>query len=144
MQKEKIYAELAACGLPYTIIDVGWWYNGFIPKVPSGKTDHAVALPEFIQNLIPGDGEMKTFVVDNEVIGRFVARIVADPRTVNERVMAAGASLSFNEMFDIAEELTGEKADRKTVRSPLSSLLNDWRANSTCTFCRRRRISSKA
>lgn len=119
-QKEKIYAELAESGLPYTIIDVGWWYNGFIPKVPSGKTDHAIALPDFIQNLVPGDGEMKTYVVDNEDIGRFVARIIADPRTVNKRIMAAGASLSFNEMFDIAEELTGETPARKHVGHPVS------------------------
>lgn len=120
VQKEKIYEELAVSGLPYTIIDVGWWYNGFIPKVPSGKTDHAVALPDFIQNLVPGDGETKTYVVDNEDIGRFVARIIADPRTINKRVMAAGATLSFNEMFGIAEELTGEKPALKYVRTPVS------------------------
>lgn len=120
LQKEEIYAELAASGLSYTIIDVGWWYNGFIPKIPSGKTDHAIALPDFIQNLVPGDGEMKTYVVDNEDVGNFVARIIADPRTINKRVMAAGASLSFNEMFGIAEELTGEKALRKYVRLPES------------------------
>lgn len=119
LQKEKIYAELAASGLPYTTIDVGWWYNGFIPKVPSGQTDHAVALPDFIQNLVPGDGEMKTYVVDNEDVGKFVARIIADPRTINNKVMAAGASLSFNEMFGIAEELTGEKSVRKFVRPPV-------------------------
>ncbi|KAK2608200.1 hypothetical protein N8I77_006824 [Diaporthe amygdali] len=119
-EKEEIYAELAASGLSYTIIDVGWWYNGFIPNILSGKTDHAIALPDFIQNLVPGDGEMKTYVVDNEDVGNFVARIIADPRTINKRVMAAGASLSFNEMFGIAEELTGEKALRKYVRLPES------------------------
>lgn len=119
MQKEKIYAELAASGLPYTIIDVGWWYNGFIPKVPSGKTGHAIALPDFIQNLVPGDGKMKTYVVDNEDIGKFVARVIADPRTINKRVMCAGASLSFNEMYGIAEELTGEKPVLKYVCSPV-------------------------
>lgn len=86
--------------------------------MPSGKTDHAIALPDFIQNLIPGDGEMKTYAVDNEDVGRFVARIIADTRTINKKVMAAGASLSFNEMFGIAEELTGETPVRKHVRPP--------------------------
>ncbi|KAK7697745.1 hypothetical protein SLS64_013219 [Diaporthe eres] len=99
----------------YTIIDVGWWYNGFIPKVPSGKTDHAIALPDFIQNLVPGDGEMKPYVIDNEDIGKIVARIIADPRTINKKIMAAGASLSFNDIFGIAEELTGETPARKHV-----------------------------
>lgn len=59
---------------------------------------------------------MKTFVVDNEDMGRFVARIIADPRTINKKIMAAGASLSFNEMFGIVEDLTGEKTARKYVR----------------------------
>lgn len=132
LQKEKIYAELAASELPYTIIDVGWWYNGFIPKFPSGKTDHAVALPDFIENLVPGDGEMKTYVVDNEDVGKFVAHIIADPRTINKKVMAAGASLSINEMFGIAEELTGEKSVRKFVClpvSPVSCVSSDKLAN---------------
>ncbi|KAJ5018831.1 Isoflavone reductase-like protein TP7 [Colletotrichum sp. SAR 10_99] len=113
--KEKVYKELESCEIPYTIIDVGWWYNGFIPEVPSGKTDHAIALPDFLRNLIPGDGNMKTYVIDNEDVGKFVARIIVDPRTVNKRVMAAGASMSFNEMFTIAEELTGDLVTRKHV-----------------------------
>ncbi|KAF3801953.1 hypothetical protein GCG54_00015176 [Colletotrichum gloeosporioides] len=113
--KEKIYQELEACLIPYTVIDVGWWYNGFIPEVPSGKTDHAIALPDFLRNLVPGDGNMKSYVIDNEDVGKFVTRIIVDPRTVNKRVMAAGASMSFNEMFAIAEELTGEIVTRKHV-----------------------------
>ncbi|KAF4871422.1 Isoflavone reductase-like protein TP7 [Colletotrichum siamense] len=113
--KEKIYKELESCEIPYTIIDVGWWYNGFIPEVPSGKTDHAIALPDFLRNLVPGDGTMKTYVIDNEDVGRFVARIIVDSRTVNKRVMAAGASMSFNEMFAIAEKLTGDTVTRKHV-----------------------------
>lgn len=144
LQKEKIYAELAASGLPYTIIDVGWWYNGFIPKIPSGKTDKAIALPDLMQNLVPGDGEMKTYVVDNEDVGRFVARIIADPRTINKRVMAAGDNLSFNEMFGMAEELTGEKVARKTVRPPISSDFRVQRAYHSYVHCRLRQISSEA
>ncbi|KAK2772260.1 isoflavone reductase family protein [Colletotrichum kahawae] len=123
--KEKIYEELEACGIPYTVIDVGWWYNGFIPEVPSGKTDHAIALPDFLRNLVPGDGKMKTYVIDNEDVGKFVARIIVDPRTVNKRVMAAGASMSFNEMFAVAEELTGETVTRNHVSAEeLKSMIN--------------------
>ncbi|KAJ4264218.1 hypothetical protein NW762_005412 [Fusarium torreyae] len=113
--KEKIYAELAAIDLPHTIIDVGWWWNGFIPELPSGRTDYAIALPYFIRNLIPGDGNMKTHVVDPERVGTFVARILADPETINKRVMASEAAMSFNEMFDTAEALTGEEIRRKYI-----------------------------
>ncbi|KAF5483304.1 Isoflavone reductase-like protein TP7 [Colletotrichum fructicola] len=115
IMKEKIYQELERCKISYTIIDVGWWYNGFIPEVPSGRTDHAIALPDFLRNLVPEDGNMKTYVIDNEDVGRFVARIIVDSRTVNKRVMAAGASMSFNEMFAIAEELTEDTVTRKHV-----------------------------
>lgn len=68
---------------------------------------------------------MKTYVIDNEDVGKFVARIIADPRTINNKVMAAGASSSFNEMFGIAEELTGEKAVRKFVGPPVSCASSD-------------------
>ncbi|CAH0019296.1 unnamed protein product [Clonostachys rhizophaga] len=115
IEKERIYAELVASSIPYTIIDVGWWYNGFIPQVPSGITDFAIALPEFIRNLVPGDGTIKTHVIDNEDVGRLVARIITDPRTINKRVMASGTALSFDDMFAIAEELTGEKPEPRNV-----------------------------
>ncbi|CAH0058009.1 unnamed protein product [Clonostachys solani] len=115
IEKERIYAELMASGIPYTIIDVGWWYNGFIPQVPSGCTDFAIALPDFIRNLVPGDGSVKTYVIDNEDIGDLVAQIITDPRTINKRVMASGTALSFNDMFHIAEELIGEKPEPKKL-----------------------------
>ncbi|KAF0319217.1 isoflavone reductase [Colletotrichum asianum] len=89
IMKEKIYKELETCGVPYTVIDVG--------------------------NLVPGDGNMKTYVIDNEDVGKFVARIFVDSKTVNKRVMAAGASMSFNEMFAIAQELRGDTVSRKHV-----------------------------
>ncbi|UPL03916.1 hypothetical protein LCI18_014850 [Fusarium solani-melongenae] len=127
--REKIHAEIAAMGLLYTIIDVGWWYSCFIPQMPSGQTDHATALPDFIKNLIPGDGNMKTNVVDNDDVGRFVARILADSRTINKKVMASGAAISFNEMFGIAETLTGEKVERKQVSADgLKAMIRDFTA----------------
>ncbi|KAH7133754.1 hypothetical protein EDB81DRAFT_903960 [Dactylonectria macrodidyma] len=124
--KEQIYAEISALGLPFTIIDVGWWYNGFIPQVPSGKTSYAVALPDFLQNLIPGDGTIKTHVVDPDNVGTFVARILADPRTLNKRVMASSAIMSFNDMFDVVEELAGERPQRKYISADgLRDMISD-------------------
>lgn len=61
---------------------------------------------------------MKTHVVDPDNVGTFVARILADPRTLNKRVMASSAIMSFNDMFDVVEELAGEKPQRKYVRGP--------------------------
>ncbi|RSL39383.1 hypothetical protein CEP53_014097 [Fusarium sp. AF-6] len=111
--REKVLAEIKSLDLPYTVIEVGWWHFGFIPKLPSGRTDWAISLPEFIVNMIPGDGNMKTCVVDNLDVGKFVAKIIVDDRTVNQKVMANGDILSLNEAFDMVEELTGEKPERK-------------------------------
>ena len=43
--KERTYAHLKSISLPYTIIDVGWWYQISYPKLPSGKVDYAISLP---------------------------------------------------------------------------------------------------
>ncbi|KAI8716235.1 Semialdhyde-dh domain-containing protein [Fusarium sp. LHS14.1] len=111
--REKVLAEVKSLDLPYTVIEVGWWHFGFIPKLPSGRTDWAIALPDFIVNMIPGDGNMKTCLVDNLDVGRLVAKIIVDDRTLNQKVMANGDVLTFNEVYDMAEELTGEKPEIK-------------------------------
>ncbi|KAJ4292459.1 hypothetical protein N0V90_009121 [Kalmusia sp. IMI 367209] len=114
-KKEQIYAELERIGLPYTIIDVGWWHFGFIPRLPSGRTDYAIALPDFLINMIPGDGNMRTCLVDNQDVGPLIARIIADHRTLNKRIIANGDALTMNELYDIVEKVTDEKPERKYV-----------------------------
>ncbi|KAI8664955.1 Semialdhyde-dh domain-containing protein [Fusarium sp. Ph1] len=94
------------------IIEVGWWHFSFMPKLPSGRIDWAI-LPEFIVNMVPGDGNMKTCLVDNLDVGPLVAKIIVDYRTLNQKVVANGDVLTLNEAFDMVEELTGEKAERK-------------------------------
>lgn len=65
--------------------------------------------------MIPGDGNMKTCWVDNLDIGRFITKVIVDDRTLNKKVMAHGEALSMNEVYDIVEEMTGEKPERKYV-----------------------------
>ncbi|KAM0429272.1 hypothetical protein ACHAPT_006486 [Fusarium lateritium] len=127
-KKEEVYLELGRIGIPYTIIDVGWWHFGFIPRLPLGSTDYAIAVPEFLVNLIPGDGNVKTCLVDNQDVGSLVARIIADERTINKRIMANGDALSLNEMFDIAERLTGGVPERRYIDAAgLDSMIQDMR-----------------
>ncbi|KXH50129.1 isoflavone reductase [Colletotrichum simmondsii] len=114
--KEVVYAELKAIDLPFTIIDVGWWYHGFIPQLASGRTDYTVVLPELLRNLVPGDGNMPTHVVDCADIGKLIPRIIVDQRTINQKVMASSATMSFNEIFAIAEELSKEKVMKKELQ----------------------------
>ncbi|PYH80370.1 NAD(P)-binding protein [Aspergillus uvarum CBS 121591] len=109
-EKEEILAELRTQNLDYTVIDVGYWYQLSLPPVPSGRLSYAIPVPETI---IHGDGTAPTILTDLRDIGRFVARIVADPRTRNRAVYTCSAVLSENEIFEVVEDVSGETADRR-------------------------------
>ncbi len=98
--------------VPYTIIDVGWWYQIMQAKLPSGRTDHAVPRGE---KPIPGDGNQPSAIIDLRDIGRYVARIVVDPRTLNKMVFAYNEVMSTNESYSILEKVSGEEVPRKYV-----------------------------
>lgn len=99
--------------LPFTIIDVGWWFQVSFPAVlPSGRFDYAALLPV---NLYHGDGQRTNVLGDWRDIGRWTARILDDERTLNRYVLAWSESLSDNEIFALVEEATGEKVERQTV-----------------------------
>lgn len=40
-QKLDVLAAVQRKYIPYTVIDVGWWSQQIIPKLPSGRVDHA-------------------------------------------------------------------------------------------------------
>lgn len=101
--------------LPHTIIDVGWWFPLSCPRLPSGRIDYAIGHP---MDRIPGDGEMPSARTHIRDIGRYVARIVADPRTLNKSVFAYNEVLTQHQVFDIFERLSGETLERKYVRLP--------------------------
>jgi len=48
-------------------------------------------------------------------IGRYVARIIVDPRTVNKMVFAYGEVLTQNQAWDLLEKESGEKLSREAV-----------------------------
>ena len=54
-------------------------------------------------------------MTDIEDVGRFTARIIADPRTLNRMVFAHGALYTQNQVYDLIEKLSGEKIERKYV-----------------------------
>ncbi|CAI7645977.1 unnamed protein product [Penicillium glandicola] len=104
-EKEEIYNDIKFLGIPYTIIDVGFWYQISFPSLPSGKIDYASLMPN---NIIHDDGTAPNLLTDLRDVGRFVARIVCDDRTLNKYVYTYGDILSENEIYLIAEELSGE------------------------------------
>ncbi|KAJ5588200.1 isoflavone reductase [Penicillium hordei] len=106
--KEEVLNHIKKIYLPYTVIDVGWWYQITPPRLPSGRIDQLVILP--MEGLY-GDGNVPSAITDSRDIGRYVARIITDPRTLNKSVFAYSEVLTQREIFQIMEEASGEKLD---------------------------------
>lgn len=80
--------------------------------MPSGKLDH-VAL--FSKTEIAGDGNVPSAITDQRDVGRYVARVIQDARTIDNFVMAYNELWSANEVFAKVEEITGETLKRVYV-----------------------------
>ncbi|KAH6975186.1 hypothetical protein BKA56DRAFT_618703 [Ilyonectria sp. MPI-CAGE-AT-0026] len=111
-KKERVINHIKKIHLPYTIIDIGFWYQLMLPRLPSGRIDYA--LPVTLGG-IAGDGNTPCAFSDLQDIGRWVARIIADPRTLNKMVFAYNAVLTMNQVYQMLEEASGEKVDRLYV-----------------------------
>lgn len=110
-----MYQYLKELRLPFTIIDVGYWYQLSFPTLPSGRVDYATPLVPNVT--IHNDGLATNLLTDLRDIGRFVARIATDNRTLNQYVYTYGDLLSEMEIFGMMEEISGEKIERKSVCS---------------------------
>jgi hypothetical protein len=49
-------------------------------------------------------------------VGKFVARIIVDPRTINRKVFAYTDVMTYNELATLVEDISGEKTLRQYVR----------------------------
>jgi hypothetical protein len=56
---------------------------------------------------------VKTAFTDLVDVGRYVARIIADPRTLNKQVFAYGEVATQNVVYKTVERWTAEKVERK-------------------------------
>lgn len=105
--------------LPYTVVDVGWWYQVNLPRVPSGRIDYAVMETS---DGIAGDGNVPIALTDLRDIGTYVMRIICDHRTLNRMVFAYNEVCTHNQMYDLMERLSGEKLERKYVGVPTQAV----------------------
>lgn len=64
---------------------------------------------------IHGEGEVPNLLTDLRDVGKFVARIISDERTLNKAIFCYGDVLAENEIYHLMEEVSGEKIDRKNV-----------------------------
>ncbi|GAB7354305.1 hypothetical protein MBLNU459_g4825t1 [Dothideomycetes sp. NU459] len=112
-QKEVVYNHLKKIYLPYTIVDVGWWYQIAIPKLPSGKIDYfADSVP---MTTLIADGNTPSALTDVLDIGRYIARIIVDPRTLNKYVLAYSEVWTPNDVYSLLEKLSGESIPRNYI-----------------------------
>lgn len=115
LQKEEMLDHVQRLGLPYTVIDVGWWYQISLPRVASGRFDYALLSP--IQFLL-GGGEVPSALTDLRDVGMYVAKIISDERTLNKKVLAYTEVKTQNEIFELVEKKTGEKPEVIPVSNP--------------------------
>ncbi|RSL68064.1 hypothetical protein CEP54_002927 [Fusarium duplospermum] len=106
--KEETFNHIKKIKLPYTIIDVGWWYQVNLPRLPSGRIDYAVMETS---DGIAVDGNVPVAFTDMRDIGLYTARIIVDPRTLNRMVFAYNEVLTFNQMYDVAERVPAEEIE---------------------------------
>ncbi|KAI0756723.1 NAD-P-binding protein [Daedaleopsis nitida] len=104
---------IKAIDVPYTFIDVGWWMQLYLPLPLRSKTSETM---KELTYTVVGNGEAKNLVTDRDHIGTFVARIVADPRTLNNAVIIWEDEVTQNVAHEIGEELSGEGDRLKSRR----------------------------
>ncbi|GKZ36806.1 hypothetical protein AbraIFM66950_008038 [Aspergillus brasiliensis] len=112
-KKLDILGVIQRVGLPYTLIDVGCWFQAWVPKVPFGRSDHGHS--RYIDHRIVGDGNQKFGLTDMGDIGTFVARMISDTRTLNRRVFVYTEVLSMNEIWDTMTAVSGEVPPKEYV-----------------------------
>ncbi|KAJ6007531.1 hypothetical protein N7540_011507 [Penicillium herquei] len=111
-EKEIVYNQIRQLWLPYTLVDVGWWYQLSYPRLPSGRVDYAMTSGN---DEIIGNGDVTTALTDLRDIGHYMALIIKDPRTLNKKVLAYNLVSTQNGIYNLMEELSEEKIDRNYV-----------------------------
>ncbi|EHA51696.1 isoflavone reductase [Pyricularia oryzae 70-15] len=99
--REELLDRCKLVYLPYTVIDVGQWYQIGLPPPwapPMPQTEAFV-----------GDGETPSAMIDKDDVGRYVARIITDPRTLNRSVFAYGEVTSQKTILAELKAATGRE-----------------------------------
>ncbi|KAI4526433.1 NAD(P)-binding protein [Schizophyllum commune Loenen D] len=103
-RKLAIRDYIKASGVSYTFIEVGWWKQLFIPFPPSLTGTVPDSTRQF-----PGKGDAPVAVTDLHHIGSYVARVLQDERTLNQRVFIWEDEATLDEAWAIAEKMFGEE-----------------------------------
>lgn len=73
--------------------------------MPSGRTDRFV---QPYQDFVAGDGTVPVAVTELRDIGKYTAKIITDPRTINKKVLAYTEVISSSQFAELQRNLMGE------------------------------------
>ncbi|RDX46055.1 NAD-P-binding protein [Lentinus brumalis] len=103
--KLEIREYVKELGVGYTVIDVGWWMQFYLPlPLRSTVAPHLKAISWSIH----GTGESKNLLTNLNHIGTYVARIIADPRTLNKSVIIWEDEVVQKDAHEIGARVSGD------------------------------------
>ena len=105
--------------MPHTFIDVGWWMQLYLPLPLRSQA------PQPVKEMTWGvyaDGAARNLVTNREHIGTYVARILADPRTVNHAVIIWEDEVRQGDAHALGERVSGEGDALKEKRIAVSAV----------------------
>ncbi|THU86523.1 NAD-P-binding protein [Dendrothele bispora CBS 962.96] len=101
-EKLDVRDYVKASEIGYTFIDVGFWYQ--LHLMYTNKEKAYVPWLYEASRYVYNGGTVKTAYTDLGDIGRFTARIVADPRTLNQYVFAWGEEITQQDILTYARK----------------------------------------
>ncbi|KZT03606.1 NAD(P)-binding protein [Laetiporus sulphureus 93-53] len=113
--KLEIHDYIKQLGLGYTFIDIGWWTQLTLPS----------PLLSSLSYKIIGKGDKKLLVTDVTHVGPYVARIIADERTLNHSVIVWEDEVTLLDVKRLVEKYSpdGEAAKDKWTYLTYEELL---------------------
>ncbi|KAL5498554.1 hypothetical protein ACEPAH_1908 [Sanghuangporus vaninii] len=122
-QKLAIHDYVKEIGIGFTFIDVGWWMEVVAPFAD-------LPFPQPIVRRVStshiGSGDVKCALIDKRDIGKFVARIIADDRTLNQYVFCWTEEFTLNEIIALAERVSGRKVNMEHISADeMEKILKD-------------------
>ena len=121
--------------VPYTFVDVGWWMQLSLPM-----PERSSGLMKERMNILYGEGNNRTLVTDLNHIGTYMARIIADHRTVNHAVIIWEEEVTQLEALEVGYRYSGEgdflRAKRVSVGVPFPDGTSELTTKPFIGFCR--------
>ncbi|TPX36539.1 hypothetical protein SmJEL517_g01397 [Synchytrium microbalum] len=117
-KKYMVHDAIKEIGLPYTFINIGSWYDLMHREIDGmglAYEEEMLGLkPKSVFDVYPNQDVLNagTYLPD---VGEMVARIIVDPRTLNQYVMVTGDAVSCNQMAASYERVTGRKLTRNVM-----------------------------